>query len=72
MPVFEYGGLKIRLSDSGYLVNFDDWNETVACVLARKCVSEEFISPLLAWKLAGLPEQDELIVNLLEYGQSPG
>lgn len=114
MPVFEYGGLKIRLSDSGYLVNFYDWHETGACALAeregieeltkekidiirfirdyykkynffpvlnavcknvhqrRKCVSEEFISPLLAWKLAGLPEPDELIVNLLEYGQSPG
>ncbi len=114
MPIIEYSGMKIDVDDEGYLVNFDAWNETVACALAeregieeltkerldiirfireyykkynffpilnaicknihqpKKCVSEEFISPLLAWKLAGLSKPDELIINLLEYGQSPG
>ena len=114
MPIIEYSGMKIDVDDEGYLINFDAWNETVACALAeregieeltkerldiikfireyykkynffpilnaicknvhqpQKCVSEEFMSPLLAWKLAGLSKPDELIINLLEYGQSPG
>lgn len=38
----------------------------------KDCVKEEFISPLKAWKIAGLPKPDEVIINLLKYGQSPG
>ncbi|RJQ50509.1 MAG: TusE/DsrC/DsvC family sulfur relay protein [Nitrospiraceae bacterium] len=38
----------------------------------RNCVQEEFMSPLKAWRIAGLPKPDELIVNLLEFGESPG
>lgn len=28
--------LMIDLDDEGYLINFEDWNETVACALADK------------------------------------
>ncbi|MDA8084680.1 MAG: thiol peroxidase [Nitrospiraceae bacterium] len=37
----------------------------------NNCLSEDFMTPMLAWKLAGLPRPDELVVNLLEYGQVP-
>lgn len=37
----------------------------------KDCVSEQFASPLQAWKLAGLQKPDELVVNVLEYGQTP-
>lgn len=36
MPVIEYEGLTINLDDDGFLVNFDDWNETVACAIAER------------------------------------
>ncbi len=38
----------------------------------KGCVQEEFINPLLAWKLAGLPHPEEPVVSLLKAGQSPG
>jgi TusE/DsrC/DsvC family sulfur relay protein len=38
----------------------------------KDCVHEKFISPLIAWKIAGLPHPEEPIVSLLEAGQSPG
>ncbi len=38
----------------------------------KKCVSERFFNPLIAWKLAGLPHPDDVVINLLEAGQSPG
>jgi len=38
----------------------------------KDCVQEDFLNPLLAWKLAGLPHPDEPIISLLEAGQSPG
>ena len=98
MEKLECGGKKIRLDDTGYLVNLEDWDEQVAQVLAEKegigqlndehleivrfmrsyyskfnafpilnsvcknidqpkeCVSEEFINPEKAWKIAGLPK----------------
>lgn len=34
MPVIEVEGKKIELDNEGYLVNFEDWNEKVACALA--------------------------------------
>ncbi len=36
------------------------------------CVQEEFLNPLIAWKIAGLPRPEEPIISLLEAGQSPG
>ena len=36
MPVIDVEGKKIELSDDGFLVNYDDWNEKVACALADK------------------------------------
>jgi TusE/DsrC/DsvC family sulfur relay protein len=41
MPVIEYGSLKINIDDEGYLVNFNDWNEQVACALAEREGVEE-------------------------------
>jgi tRNA 2-thiouridine synthesizing protein E len=93
-------GKTITLDDEGFLLNQDDWNETVANTLAkregleglapeqfeivrfmrdyhkkfhafpmlsyvcknldepRNCVNEEFINPMKAWKIAGLPKLD--------------
>lgn len=113
MPYIEYGGLKISVDDEGFLLNYNDWNEKVACALAeregieeltqdkieilkfirgyyekynyfpilnaiclnvhqpRNCMARQFVSPLQAWKLAGLPKPDNEIRNILE-GQTPG
>ena len=106
MPVIEYSGIKINLDDDGYLVHYDDWNETVASALAeregvgeltgdkmdilkfmrryykehnffpilrfvcknvgqpRNCVIEKFMEPVIAWKIAGLPNPGDE-VNLM-------
>lgn len=37
----------------------------------KKCVTEKFIDPLVAWKLAGLPKPDETTVNIVKYGVTP-
>ncbi len=108
MPVLEYSGLKINLDDEGYLANFDDWSEKVACALAEKegieelskdrmdvikfmreyyrqynsfpilgsicknvhqpknCVNEDFVDPLRAWKIAGLPEPSGEVISYLK------
>ncbi len=36
MPTFEYDTKKIQVDEEGYLVNFEDWDETVACALAER------------------------------------
>jgi TusE/DsrC/DsvC family sulfur relay protein len=36
MPTIEYEGLKIELDDEGFLVNYNSWNEKVACALAKR------------------------------------
>jgi TusE/DsrC/DsvC family sulfur relay protein len=36
MPVIEHEGKKIQVNEEGYLDNFDDWDETVACALAER------------------------------------
>ena len=36
MPVVESGGLRIEVDEDGFLANFDDWNEKVACAIAEK------------------------------------
>lgn len=113
MPTIEYSEGKVNLDDEGYLVNFNDWNEQVACTLAERegveeltkekldilkfireyyrnynffpilnavcknvhqpknCITEQFMDPLKAWKLAGLPKPSEDIVNIVKYGQTP-
>jgi len=38
----------------------------------KDCVQEDFLNPLFAWKLAGLPHPEEPVISLLEAGQSPG
>jgi len=38
----------------------------------KDCVQEDFLNPLIAWKLAGLPHPGEPIISLHEAGQSPG
>ncbi len=113
MPVVEYGGIRFNVDDEGYLIDFNDWNEKVACGLAERegiqeltnekleilkfireyyrrynffpilnavcknlnqpknCVTEQFIDPLQAWKLAGLPKPSEDIINIIKYGTTP-
>jgi tRNA 2-thiouridine synthesizing protein E len=108
MTVIEYGGLKIKLDDEGYLENFDDWSEKVACGIAEKegieelsrerieiikfmrdyyrqfkafpvlgsvcrnlhqpkdCVNEDFVDPLKAWKIAGLPKPSAEVISYLK------
>lgn len=41
MAEIEVGGKRINLDEEGYLVNFDDWNENVACALAERESIEE-------------------------------
>ncbi len=36
MPVIEVEGKKIELDEEGFLVNFNDWSEKIACALADK------------------------------------
>lgn len=110
MSVIEVGDFKIELDNEGYLVNFEDWNEKVACILAdmegvtktcplteekmeilkfmrefykkfnafplpsavcrnihqpHQCVTEKFLEPVKAWKIAGLPKStSEVLYNL--------
>jgi len=97
MVKINYVGGSVEIDEEGYLVNLEDWNESVAQALAaredvralseemlevvrflrtyykkfnafpilnyvcknihqpRECVSEEFMNPEKAWKIAGLP-----------------
>jgi TusE/DsrC/DsvC family sulfur relay protein len=116
MPVLnckEIENRRMAVDEEGYLVNYNDWTESVANALAareglgeltreqiamlqfirgyynkynffpiirtvcknvhlpRNCVYEEFFSPLLAWKLAGLPQPEEPMRSFLEAGQTP-
>ncbi|OIO28189.1 MAG: sulfur relay protein DsrC [Nitrospirae bacterium CG_4_10_14_3_um_filter_44_29] len=107
MQTIGYKGKKITLDDEGYLMNFNDWSEDVACALAERedveeltkdrldiikfmreyykkynffpilggicknvhqpkdCVSVQFIDPLKAWKIAGLPKPNEQVIGYL-------
>jgi len=98
MVKINYVGGSVEIDEEGYLVNLEDWNESVAQALAaredvralseemlevvrflrtyykkfnafpilnyvcknihqpRECVSEEFMNPEKAWKIAGLPK----------------
>lgn len=107
MPVIEYGDVKFSVDDEGYLGDFNDWNERVACALAeregveeltkqrmdiikfmreyykqynffpilnsiclhvhqpKECVRVNFIDPLKAWKIAGLPKPNPQVIGYL-------
>lgn len=41
MKVIEYAGLKIKIDDEGYLMDYNDWNEKAACALAEREGIEE-------------------------------
>jgi tRNA 2-thiouridine synthesizing protein E len=41
MQVIEYGELKITTDDDGFLENYEEWNEKVACALAEREGVEE-------------------------------
>ena len=41
MPVIEYSGVEIKLDDEGYLANFNDWTDRVACGIAENEGIEE-------------------------------
>ena len=36
MPAFDYEKKKIEVDEEGYLKNFEDWDDTVACGLAER------------------------------------
>ncbi len=105
MPVIVHNDIRITVDDDGFLVNLEDWSETVARVLAaregigdlpedrldilkfmreyyrkhhffpivrsicknvhqpRNCISEQFIDPVKAWKIAGLPNPGEEVIK---------
>jgi len=105
MPILEYKSLRIEVDNDGFLVNLEDWNETVAIALAARedigeltedkldilrfmrdyyakhkffpivrsvcknvhqpqtCVTEKFIDPVKAWKIAGLPNPGEEVIH---------
>ena len=107
MQIIDYKGKKVTLDDEGYLLNFNDWSEDVACALARNegveeltkdkmdiikflreyykeynffpilravcknvhqpknCITENFMNPVKAWKIAGLPNPGDE-VNLFK------
>jgi len=112
MPTLEYADVRIEVDEEGYLVNFDDWNEKVACALAERegildqcpltkermsileflrgyyknfnsfpivqavcknvhqpkdCLNDQFINPILAWKIAGLPKPTTEVFAYLKH-----
>jgi len=107
MPVLDYDGGQAEITDEGFLVDTDSWNDNIAKAIAKnegigdltgdqmevirfmrgyynsyksfpilnnicrnvhqakECVSEEFIDPLTAWKIAGLPKPEEEVLAYL-------
>ena len=37
----------------------------------KKCVNAKFTDPLKAWKIAGLPKPDDVVLAYLNFGQVP-
>lgn len=59
MQLLEIEGKKIHLDDEGYLINFEDWDEKIACALAdREGVSKT--CPITKEKL-------EILKSMREY-----
>lgn len=113
MPKIDHAGRVIELDDDGYLVNWEEWDESVAAVLAARegageltkdrldilkfmrayyqehrffpilryvcknihqpkdCVTEKFLEPVIAWKVAGLPNPGPE-VNLMKQWEPLG
>lgn len=109
MAVIEYSGGTVEVDDDGYIVNFEDWNDRVACALAEKegieeltkdkidilkflrqyykdygsypvfgavclnvnqpkeCVTDKFVDPVKAWKIAGIPNPGEEVETYLHH-----
>lgn len=101
MPVIKSRGTEVKVDEEGYLLNYEDWNEQVARIMAEKeglgeltkdkmdilefirrfyeehkffpivravcknvhqpkdCLTEKFMDPVTAWKIAGLPNPGE-------------
>jgi TusE/DsrC/DsvC family sulfur relay protein len=38
----------------------------------KDCVSEQFMNPIMAWKIAGLPNPDDFTLNVIGHGETPG
>jgi TusE/DsrC/DsvC family sulfur relay protein len=38
---------------------------------AKDCVAEKFMNPIIAWKIAGLPKPDAVVMNLLAHNEPP-
>ncbi len=102
MTEINVAGKNVQLDDEGFLVNQDDWDHTVARMIARnenieelddeqleiieflrnyfkkyhafpilnyvckhigqkkECLNREFVNPMKAWKIAGLPPLDDV------------
>jgi TusE/DsrC/DsvC family sulfur relay protein len=105
VPVIVHNDIRITVDDDGFLVNLEDWSESVARVLAAQegvgdlsedkldilkfmreyyrkhhffpvvrfvcknvhqpsnCVKEQFMDPVKAWKIAGLPNPGEEVIK---------
>lgn len=101
MTAINRQGILVNVDEEGYLINYEDWNETVALILAEEeglgeltkdkmdilhfirkfygehkffpivravcknvhqpkdCLTEQFMDPVTAWKIAGLPNPGE-------------
>ncbi len=59
MSTLQYAEKEIRVDEEGYLENFDDWDEAVACALAEKEGAGE-VCPLRE-------EQIEILKYIREY-----
>lgn len=109
MAVIEYSNGMVEVDADGYIVNFDDWDEQVACALAeregieeltkdridilkflrqyyqdygsypvfgavclnvnqpKECVTQKFIDPVKAWKIAGIPNPGDEVETYLHH-----
>jgi TusE/DsrC/DsvC family sulfur relay protein len=113
MSKMEISGAWVDVDEEGYLVNFEDWNEQIACALAERegiidqcpltreridilkflrdyyrrfrsfpivqyvcknvhqpkdCESEQFLDPIKAWKIAGLPKPTTEVFAYIKHG----
>jgi TusE/DsrC/DsvC family sulfur relay protein len=109
MAVIEYSKGTVEVDDDGYIVNFEDWNDQVACALAeregieeltkdridilkflrqyyqdygsypvfgavclnvnqpKECVTQKFVDPVKAWKIAGIPNPGAEVETYLHH-----
>ena len=112
MPTVEYADIRVEVDEEGFLVNFEAWNEKVACALSEQegildecpltaermiilkflrgyyknfnsfpivqavcknvhqpkdCLNEQFIDPIQAWKIAGLPKPTTEVLAYIKH-----